>query len=242
MNVILFDHMPENHLIPASDFRSEHIRKVLRLTVGDHLSIGLINGPMGDAVITSIDSQGVTFSWIQTLTAAEAIGLYPVTLLVAQVRPICMKRILREAVSLGVRRLMVTGTDTAEKSYQVSGLWKNGEYRKYLLDGAMQAAHTGMSELCFADTVDEAIRQLADEGTVHLMLDNVIGGRPLSTLDIPEKEVVLAVGPERGWTDRERAALTGAGYRPVSLGARVLRTETACSAGVAVLLGRMGLL
>jgi RsmE family RNA methyltransferase len=242
MNVILFDQMPENHLIPSSDFRCDHIRKVLRLTEGDRLSIGLVNGPMGDAVITSIDSTGVSFSWTQTVPAADAVGLYPVTLLVAQVRPICMKRILREAVSLGVRRLVVTGTDTAEKSYQVSGLWKNGEYRKYLLDGAMQSARTGMSELCFADTVDDAVSQLSGDRDIRLMLDNVLDGVPLSSLAAPAGEVVLAVGPERGWSDRERALLLQAGYRPVSLGARVLRTETACSAGVAVLLGRMGLL
>ncbi len=242
MNVILFEQMPKDCLIPTSDFRCDHIRRVLRLAVGDRLSIGLVNGPMGDAVITSIDSQGVTFSWTQTLSAAEAVGLYPVTLLVAQVRPICMKRILREAVSLGVRRIVVTGTDTAEKSYRASGLWTSGEYRKYLLDGAMQAARTGMSDLCFADTVDNAIHQLENEQAVRLMLDNVLDGVPLSGLTPPSGEAVLAVGPERGWTDRERTLLVQAGYRPVSLGARVLRTETACSAGVAVLLGRMGLL
>lgn len=242
MNVILFERMPENNLIPATDFRAEHIRKVLHLGVGDHLSIGIVNGPLGDAEITAISAEGISFTWVESLSAEKAPGLYPVTLLVAQVRPICMKRILREAVSLGVGRLLVTGTDTAEKSYQVSGLWKNGEYRKYLLDGAMQAAHTGMSELDFANTVDDAIRQLESEQAIRFMLDNVIDGVPLSSLEIPKGNVILAVGPERGWTDRERTLLVRSGFQPVSLGNRVLRTETACSAGVAVLLGRMKLL
>jgi RsmE family RNA methyltransferase len=52
----------------------------------------------------------------------------------------------------------------------------------------------------------------------------------------------LAVGPERGWSARERQFLMDSGFRSYSLGKRVLRTETACSAGTAVLLGRMGLI
>ena len=56
------------------------------------------------------------------------------------------------------------------------------------------------------------------------------------------KFAVLAIGPERGWSDKERKLFTDKGYRPMLLGSRVLRTETACSAGIAVLLSRMGLL
>lgn len=242
MNVILFERMPEGDRIPSDDFRYGHIRNVLRLSVGDHLSIGIVDGPLGEATLTAVDPTGISFSWRQTLPASEAASMHPVTLLVAQVRPICMKRILREAVSLGVRRLIVTGADTAEKSYRVSGLWKTGEYRKYLLDGAMQSAMTGMSDIRFADCVDAAVASLAVEDSMRFMLDNVVDGVPLSSLDIPAGKSVLAVGPERGWTDRERGVFSTAGFQAVTLGRRVLRTETACSAGIAVLLGRMGLL
>jgi len=45
--------------------------------------------------------------------------------------------------------------------------------------------------------------------------------------------VAALVGPEGGWTDRERAQL--ASWTPVSLGPQILRTETAAIAAVAVL-------
>ncbi|HEV7514732.1 MAG TPA: RsmE family RNA methyltransferase [Thermoanaerobaculia bacterium] len=45
--------------------------------------------------------------------------------------------------------------------------------------------------------------------------------------------VALLVGPEGGWTEEERAGLRGLGWRPLGLGARVLRTETAAVVGVA---------
>lgn len=239
MNMILFDALPEGNLIPASDERARHILEVLKLKEGDTFRMGIINQSEGDAVITSIKDDGVFFSYEPKTVPV----MHPVTLLCAQVRPICMKRILREAVSLGVKRIILCGSDTGEKSYLSSNLYKTGEYKEYLLDGAMQACHAGMSEVLFANTADGAVRMVREHcaGSDLIMLDNVVGATALSTAEIGA-EAVLAIGPERGWSDRERKLFSEAGFRPMLLGSRVLRTETACSAGVAVLLSRMGLL
>ena len=47
--------------------------------------------------------------------------------------------------------------------------------------------------------------------------------------------VALLVGPEGGWTDRERESSAEAGWRAVSLGPRILKTETAALAALAIL-------
>lgn len=239
MNMILFESLPEGCLIPASDERAHHILEVLKLKKGDTFRMGLINQSEGDATVTEISEKSIGFSYVPKSVPT----MHPVTLLCAQVRPICMKRILREAVSLGVQRIILCGSDTGEKSYLSSNLYKTGEYKEYLLDGAMQACHAGMSEVSFANTADGAIKMVREHchGSDLIVLDNVVGSVPLSTATIGES-AVLAIGPERGWSDRERKLFSDAGYRPMLLGSRVLRTETACSAGVAVLLSRMGLL
>lgn len=54
-------------------------------------------------------------------------------------------------------------------------------------------------------------------------------------------EAVLAVGPERGWSHRERGILAEHGFTPVRLGERILRTETACAAGAGLMLLRLGI-
>ena len=239
MNIILFEKLPQDGLIPASDERAKHILGVLKLKQGDTFRMGIINESEGEAEVLGSDDEGVRISY----TPETVPVLYPVTLLCAQVRPICMKRILREAVSLGVKRIILCGSDTGEKSYLSSNLYKTGEYKEYLLDGAMQSAHAGMSEVLFNNTADGAVktvREICSEADL-IMLDNVVGAVPLSTSEVG-KEAVLAIGPERGWSDRERNLFIKAGFRPMLLGSRVLRTETACSAGVAVLLSRMGLL
>ncbi len=239
MNIILFDEMPEGNLIPASDERAKHITGILKLKAGDSFKMGIVNTSEGDATVRSITEEGVFFEYEPKAVPS----LYPVTLLCAQVRPICMKRILREAVSLGVGRLILCGSDTGEKSYLSSNLYRTDEYKLYLLDGAMQSSHAGIPEVLFTNTADGAIKKLNEQfpDMDRIMLDNVVGATALSTSEVG-KEVVLAIGPERGWSDRERALFNRNGFRPMLLGSRVLRTETACSAGVSVLLSRMGLL
>ena len=57
----------------------------------------------------------------------------------------------------------------------------------------------------------------------------------------PGDEAVLAVGPERGWSHRERGILAEHGFTPVRLGERILRTETACAAGAGLMLLQLGI-
>ena len=56
----------------------------------------------------------------------------------------------------------------------------------------------------------------------------------------PVESVVLAVGPEGGWSDAERARIEEAGAHTLRLGVRVLRAETAVFVGLTVLQHRMG--
>ena len=52
--------------------------------------------------------------------------------------------------------------------------------------------------------------------------------------------VVLAIGPEGGWTDAEISSATAAGFSEVSLGAAILRTETAVCAALAAVQYALG--
>jgi len=52
--------------------------------------------------------------------------------------------------------------------------------------------------------------------------------------------VTLAIGSERGWSDREREMLEAAGFLRLSLGSRALRTETACVAAAVLAIEKIG--
>lgn len=249
MNIILFedDNIPEK--INITDERARHILKILKLKTGDEFSCGLVNGPSGKGSITSIDKEWIYFSWEKT---EDPVSLYPLTLLIGYTRPISSKRILREAASLGVERIIFTGTDTGEKSYKDSNLWKN-EYRKYLLSGAEQAASTGLPEVEFYKNLQSYLKHNhlypGDGGSDNtlsqvdkIVLDNIEPDVKLSEYTPAITTCLLAIGSERGWSMRERKLFRQYEFIFASLGSRVLRTETASTAGITLLLARMGLL
>ena len=235
MNIVLF--REGETMLSLSDERASHILKVLRMKEGDSFHAGIINSMEGMMRIERISDDGIELLFSPE---KDSSALYPLTLICAQVRPICMRRILREAVSLGVGRMILPVSDLGEKSYLNASLYKDGEYRDILLDGAMQAGKTGVTDTVLASGVEEAIK-LAGSDTL-LLLDNVIGAVPLSEMDLRGKSVAVAIGPERGWSERERRVFLDSGFIPAILGSRILRTETAAVASVALALSRMGYL
>jgi len=77
---------------------------------------------------------------------------------------------------------------------------------------------------------------------ILIALDNVRPEGSLALLSALGQPMVMAVGCERGWSDRERGALEKAGFLRLSMGERALRTETACAAAAALALEKIGAL
>ncbi len=232
MNIILFE--KDVRHFDKSDDRCLHLKKVLHAAEGSSFIAGEVQGKRGKGIITSLED-GVDFDF---LPEEEDSALLPLTVILGQVRPICMRRILRELVSLGVRRIVLTLTELGEKSYCSSALYTSGEYKDILLSGAMQAGHTGVSEVIFADSVQKAIDHASGR---RLILDNVIGAKRFKELGICD-EITIAVGPERGWSEKERNTFLQNGFEPVLMGSRILRTETASVAGAALALEAMDMI
>jgi len=245
MNIILFENKP--NFIPRTDQRALHIRKILKLETGESFRAGIIDGPVGIVTILGHDEKGYTVEWQETGPPVEP---YPLTLIAGFVRPISAKRILREAASLGVGRLVFTVTDTGEKSYLEANLWKSGEYRDYLINGLQTAGATKLPLVDLCRDVREAVSaglegalfqsMQGDNDPVRLLLDNKGDGAGIAEKNLRDRPVVIAVGSERGWSDRERELFLQAHFEPVRIGSRIVRTETACTAGAVLALQGMG--
>jgi len=227
MNIVLLEKVEHEGLIPSHDERSSHILKVLKLQPSNSFKMGEINGHSGTATIETIDSEGIHYRYTKE---RDRIPLYPVTLFVGQVRPICMKRILREAVMLGVEKVIVGRTDLGEKSYEKAKLWSENEYKKYLIDGAMQS---GSTSICAVELITSLHQLELTQYDNLLLLDNVLEGTPLSKARI-SGSVLLAIGSERGFSDKERQFFVNNNFSVHSLGKRILRTETACAVAISL--------
>jgi RsmE family RNA methyltransferase len=169
----------------------------------------------------------------------ESPPLDPITLIVGLPRPQTAKKVLWEATAMGVRRIHFVRSDLGERSYAHSPLWKQGEYRRYLIDGAQQAVSTRLPEVTIAQKLEDTLR--SEDAASKIALDNDAGSAPLSaaTVNLP---AVIAIGSERGWSEREREVLRSAGYEVAHLGTRVLRVETATVAALTLAKARAGLI
>ena len=242
MNIVLFEQDELDGMravLGRSDERARHIRKVLRKTAGDSFTAGIIDGPAGQAMIESAEDG--CFVCLFTPSGEQPPPLEPVEVLVGFPRPIQLKRLLREAASLGARAIHLCGTELGEKSYMESNCIKDGSARSALLEGVVQSRATALPELTIHTTVAEALAVINGRSySVKIVLDIDECAGPLvdAAWDAVDSAVpaLLAIGSERGWTAAERSAFRAAGFESRSLGGRVLRTETAVTAALAVTL------
>jgi len=243
MNLVLFRPEECTRPLPASDSRAHHIREVLRRGPGESFDCGLVDGPRGRARVVSCDADGLRFDFTWSEVAPPPLA--PVTLLAGLPRPQTARKILGEATTLGIARLVFFRSARGEPSYGDSTLWTSGEVDRLLVASAEQAFCTRLPAVVRADSLAEALARIAVEPehapATRLALDNYEATAALADAPAPGTPAVLAVGPERGWSPAERDTLRRAGFTLAHLGTRVLRVETACTAGLAVLKTRLGL-
>ena len=229
MNLILFTPDELSRPLPRSDPRAVHLLTVLRRQPGDAFDAGLINGPLGRATLLTVgaDSLSISFAWGAPPPRPE-----PVTLIIGLPRPQTARDILRDATTLGAEAIHFVLTEKGERNYAKSTLWTTGEWQRHLVAGAGQAFSTQIPAVTHGRTLAEALSALPS-ATLRLALDHYEGTGPLSAVRLTlESQVVLALGPERGWSAGDRALLRTHGFGLAHLGPRVLRCETAVVAAL----------
>lgn len=228
-----------------NDERYLHIKKILHLKEGDVFKAGIINGKIGEALISHLSEEKIVFSFCPNTPdklETRPLPLPPIKIILGFPRPIQLRRALRDAASLGFAEIVLCGTELGERSYLKSNLSSPEEVKKYLLDGISQAGQTLLPAFSFCSSVKEALKNLktASFKGSKVLLD--IGDFPsLSTFRMTKgEELTIAIGSERGWTQNERETFFSEGFISYSMGKRILRTETALTSALSVLLANNG--
>jgi 16S rRNA (uracil1498-N3)-methyltransferase len=229
LNLILFELGETGRPLAPGDPRAVHIAEVLRRKAGDQFDAGIVDGPRGKGTVVSIGPGGVAFRFEPS---AETPPADPVHLLVALPRPQTARKILGEATSLGVASIRFFQSEKGEPGYASSTLWKTAEWRRHLMDGAAQAFDTRLPEILHSKNLGECLAALPP-GCRRIALDNYEAPGRMVPVGAASP-LALAFGPERGWSGAERDLLRSAGFVLAHLGTRVLRTETAVVAAVAI--------
>ena len=244
MNLLLLEpnEIKSDGTVCLRDRRSRHIVRILGLGPGDTVKTGIINGSTGRGEIVSVrGSDRNPEVVLRFFTGDRLPELPPVDLVMGLVRPIMLKRILAQAASLGVGRIYLINGSRVEKSFFEASLLKEDNYRSYLLQGLEQAKDTFLPQV----SIHARFRPFVEDfiPTVAQNYSGLLGAHPEGGLNIRDSigpgfagRILLAVGPEGGWVEFDLEKFAAQSFRPVSLGRRVLRTDTAVVALLAQLM------
>lgn len=229
MNLLLLT--PEDLIAPdrarLAGRRLAHVREVHRATVGQSLRVGLLGGPQGTGLVTRLDDEALGLDL--TLDTPPPPKL-PWTLVLALPRPKVLNRMIASATSLGVARIVLVNAWRVEKAYWKSPRMAQENLLHQRVLGLEQARDTVLPDLrlarLFRPFIEEDLPGLA-QGTHRLLAHP---GAPKPCPRAVNGPLTLAIGPEGGWIPAEVESLLAAGFEPVDLGPRILRTETALAA------------
>jgi len=207
--------------------RAEHLLRVLKVEVGDTVRLGVIGGKLGSGRLTAIEGDAVRLS--VELSREPACELH-LELILALPRPIMLQRILKQATVLGVRRFHLIRSRRVEKSFFHSPVLSPEKIRTLLLAGMEQAMDTWLPEVRihpqFKPFVEDILPTLTGQGLIaHPGADGAMADLPLAGQS--GQRLLLAIGPEGGWSDYELGQFLDRGFYGFTMGRRILQVDTA---------------
>jgi 16S rRNA (uracil1498-N3)-methyltransferase len=215
------------------DSAAAHLARVLRLQPGD--ACVLFNGDGRDyaATITAAGKREVRVRIGSSLAVASESPL-SITLVQGIARGEKMDWILQTATELGVAAIAPVSSERSEVRLEGERADKRlAHWRSVVVAACEQSGRAIVPVVAPPRSLQDALTGLP-MGPRYLLdpqSERAIGGIAMAS----NAGCVLAVGPEGGWSPRDRDLLVGAGFEGLRLGPRVLRTETAGIAAIAAL-------
>jgi 16S rRNA (uracil1498-N3)-methyltransferase len=218
--------------------QAHQVRKVLRLRPGDRVILLDNCGLACEAQLTGYRADQATFELLRSWVASGDPRLH-LTLYQAVLKGERFEWVLQKGTELGIGRFvpLVCARNVVEDEQAIRQ--KLERWKRIILEAAEQSGRVRLPELSQSVTFFDAIRETpagefgrTDREGVRLIAwegERATGLRGvLSECNLASKSrIQVFVGPEGGFTEDEVRSAQDAGIRPVSLGPRILRAETA---------------
>ncbi|MBM7118929.1 16S rRNA (uracil(1498)-N(3))-methyltransferase [Archangium primigenium] len=231
--VPLPEHAPSE--VTLSGDRRHYLLHVLRLAEGDALEVFDGAGRAFDARVAAVEPETVrlTLGEARSTPAARAVHI-----LQGLPKGDKLEWVLQKGTELGAAAFHPVATArSVVKLDPKRAEDRTSRWMKIVEEAARQCRRNDVPLVHPPRPLVEAARALAP-GTLLLVLDEEESAAPLGELfraSAPGTPVALVIGPEGGLAREEVSALQALGARPVTLGRRILRTETAALAALTVM-------
>jgi 16S rRNA (uracil1498-N3)-methyltransferase len=205
---------------------AHHARTVLRLREGD--PIVLFNGSGGEyrARMTAGGTAGALQAQVIGFDPIEREPSLHITLIQAQAASEKIDWVVEKAVEVGIARVIVTAAARSSIRLDEVRLARRLQHWRALAIAACNQSGRNRPPAILATQSMAAASAQASDAQLKWMLDATARGG-LAPAPSGTQRVAMAVGPEGGFDSDEVRLLAQAGYTPIALGPRILRTETA---------------
>ena len=233
------DQDPATGMLTLPDEVAHHVRKVLRLRLGDAIELRDGRGSGWSAVIREMDRQGVRVA-VGEKEALLSESPLRLTLALAFSRSDRMELALRQATEMGVHRFVAFRAERSDYSLPGSSRSERRieRWRKISSEALCQCGRMWRPEIAMVSDTTELISRaraweaaeaqvlkiLAREDAERQSLRALFDRHPIC------REMLVVIGPEGGWSEGEGGQFAAAGFHAVHLGPRILRLETAAVA------------
>ena len=216
-----------------------HLLRVLRLGPGDGCVLFNGDGHDYEARIVAADKRGGA---VEVVAAHAVDNETPLRMVLVQgiARGEKMDWILQKATELGVAAFVPVASDRSEVKLDAARAQKRlAHWRSVVVSACEQCGRARVPGVDAPAALAASLAALPADA-LRLTLDPA-ATQGIAALDPPgDRGVVVAIGPEGGWSPRDREILREAGFSGLRLGPRILRTETAGIAAIAALQSAFG--
>ncbi len=223
------DEVSDNHA-SLTGAHAEHLTRVLRARVGQEFDI-VAAGVLRHGRIAAIAENRVDFELGEEIPAAVAANL---TLLLAIFKFDRMEWAIEKCTELGVAKIVPIIARRTDAHLAAASAKRAERWRRIALQASEQSRRTTPPDIPAPLNLRDAVNL---PGTLRILLAETEEQAMLrDVLETPKeaKEILLAIGPEGGWTEDELQMFQSAGWISASVGPTILRAETAAIAATAL--------
>ena len=224
MNIVLLDpRQTESEIWSITSKRQlEHLKQHVDVKVGDTLKVGIREGKRYLTEVVEVTEQAIKLKAVKE----EAVPVkLAVTLIVAMPRPKVLRRLIMDSVTLGVEKIILLHSYRVDKSYWQTPFLQ--QLDQYVTLGLEQAGDTIAPKIeiykRFKPFVEDVLPDLITAECPAYV------AHPYADLKMPfaiDHPCTIVIGPEGGFIPYEVDLLIKNGCQAVSLGNRIIRTET----------------
>ena len=214
----------------------KHLADVLRAKVGDKIILCPNDGKDYIFEISAFDKNSITLYYEEEFVNPTETNLF-LTVFPALLKGDKTELVVQKLTELGVKRISPFISEfTVQKSE------KNDRLKRTAHEVSKQCGRAIIPEIDDVMKFNDMINKLADYDAVVIAYEDAFtnGNRITDVVKGNERNVALIVGPEGGFSKKEVEEFINHGYKPVTLGKRILRAETASISATAVIMQLCG--